>query len=342
MKVIYAHGIHTGGGLTLLKMILTELENKIGYKIILDSRVKGKISDDKLSDVKYFRSGFFGRILSEFYIFVLGAGVSRILSFNSLPFLLPINKKVTLFFQNINLVNIGHNYTFISLIKSMFFRLNASRVDRYIVQSSSVQNLLGSITDRPSIILTLLEKELIYDVFPSCVSEVKFESAKKFIYVADDSKHKNHTVLFEAWKLLKEYYPGAEMDLYLTFLGSAEHPYGRFTGQYEFSVLRIHNLGYLSKIELMKWYRNCDALVFPSLSESLGLPLLEAQRYGVDIIASELDYVRDICCPIESFDPSSSRSLARAIARYCGLDLPLAVIPTDTGSFLEAVFELKE
>lgn len=42
-------------------------------------------------------------------------------------------------------------------------------------------------------------------------------------------------------------------------------------------------------------YRNAAALVYPSIAEGFGLPLIEAARYGTRIIASDLPVFREIC-----------------------------------------------
>ena len=60
------------------------------------------------------------------------------------------------------------------------------------------------------------------------------------------------------------------------------------------------------------------ALIFPSLAESFGLPLVEAQEFNKPILASELDFVRDVCSPVDTFDPKSSLSIARAVKRFLG------------------------
>lgn len=339
IKVIYAHGVHTGGGLTLLRSVLEKMENRPGFKIILDTRVRCEISQYDLVDVEYFNPGILGRIFSEFKIHFLGSKVSKILTFNSIPFLLPINKNATLFFQNVNLIDPGDKPTFLSLLKSKMFKFSASRVDEYIAQSASVQKLLKSVTDRPCTIMTLLDESVSPRFTPARIDSSAINTSTNFIYVADDSYHKNHKILFEAWSLLKEALPEENLNLYITIPKRDGSPFGRFSGQYDFERLSIYNLGHLERTAVFEWYKSCDALVFPSLKESLGLPLLEAQSTGLDIIASELDYVRDVCCPIESFNPTSSLSLARALARYCQLELPHSIVPTDVSSFIDIVFE---
>ena len=82
--------------------------------------------------------------------------------------------------------------------------------------------------------------------------------------------------------------------------------------------LNIHNLGYMSRSDIMQTYSHSRALIYPSFSESLGLPLIEAHRCNVPIIAPELDFVRDVCSPAETFDPHSPTSIARAVQRFLG------------------------
>ena len=49
---------------------------------------------------------------------------------------------------------------------------------------------------------------------------------------------------------------------------------------------RARHLGYLSDAELLKRYRNAFALVWPSLYEGFGLPVLEAMSQGTPVITS--------------------------------------------------------
>jgi glycosyltransferase involved in cell wall biosynthesis len=53
--------------------------------------------------------------------------------------------------------------------------------------------------------------------------------------------------------------------------------------------------------------------LYPSLTESFGLPLLEAAKAGCKIIASDMPYVYEIVDPIEVFNPKDSISISKAI-----------------------------
>ena len=80
--------------------------------------------------------------------------------------------------------------------------------------------------------------------------------------------------------------------------------------------LRIQNVGVLSHERVLAMYRASGALIYPSSFESFGLPLLEARQAGLPVLAPELDYVRDVTDPDETFDPRSPISIARAVRRY--------------------------
>lgn len=56
------------------------------------------------------------------------------------------------------------------------------------------------------------------------------------------------------------------------------------------------------------------------------MPLVEARQAGLQVVASELDFVRDVLDPDETFDPDSSISIARAVKQFLGISeqgLPL-------------------
>ena len=52
--------------------------------------------------------------------------------------------------------------------------------------------------------------------------------------------------------------------------------------------------GFVSIEELNELYRNCSALVYPSLWEGFGIPPLEAMRYQKPVILSNIDVFKEI------------------------------------------------
>jgi len=69
------------------------------------------------------------------------------------------------------------------------------------------------------------------------------------------------------------------------------------------------------------------------------LPLVEAAACGLPVVAAELDYVRDVVTPLETFDPESPLSIARAVRRFLGC--PETPEPVMTASeFVERIRQL--
>lgn len=72
-------------------------------------------------------------------------------------------------------------------------------------------------------------------------------------------------------------------------------------GDYLKGLIKQRNLediveikGFVSDKELDELYRNCSALVYPSLWEGFGIPPLEAMRYQKPVILSNIDVFREI------------------------------------------------
>ena len=66
--------------------------------------------------------------------------------------------------------------------------------------------------------------------------------------------------------------------------------------------------------------------------------MIEARQAGLPIIASELDYVRDLIDPEESFDPNSPRSIALAVKRLMMKEEPALSLQNPEG-FLRQILK---
>jgi len=78
---------------------------------------------------------------------------------------------------------------------------------------------------------------------------------------------------------------------------------------------RVYFFTHHSEAELIWFYRQARALVFPSLAEGFGLPVVEAARFGCPLLLSDLPVFREIA-PSGAifFDPRNEESLAKKIA----------------------------
>lgn len=76
----------------------------------------------------------------------------------------------------------------------------------------------------------------------------------------------------------------------------------------------LRNVGKVEPSECLKIYEQSDALFFPSLLESYGLPLVEAMVLGLPVVCSDLPYARWLCEEQAIyFDPSSPTAAWQAI-----------------------------
>jgi glycosyltransferase involved in cell wall biosynthesis len=80
-------------------------------------------------------------------------------------------------------------------------------------------------------------------------------------------------------------------------------------------------LGYLSRRELFGLYRSASLLVYPSVYEGFGLPLLEAMAHGTPVVCSNAASLPEVGGDaVVYFDPHNIEDIAAAIERV--LDSP--------------------
>lgn len=313
--IIQAPNIHCGGGFILLREILNVLPK--GSLLFVDTRLS--LTNKELDDFEVIRvtPSIFWRLQVEFKLYKKAKAEDIVICFGNLPSLLRLDAKTILFLQNRTLVdkyiamNISLRLKVRTLIERFWLKRFHRNVDSIIVQTTTMKKLVLKSLHRDSYILPFIQ--LMKD------ESIGFHHplAKKydFIYVASGESHKNHYKLIEAWIELAKigYFPS----LCLTISFSEFPTLCKYIDQ---SVndfqLNIKNLGEGTSEKIMELYQKTHALIFPSIIESFGLPLIEAHNAGLSIIASELDYVRDVVQPVETFDPNSAISIMRAVSRF--------------------------
>jgi glycosyltransferase involved in cell wall biosynthesis len=74
--------------------------------------------------------------------------------------------------------------------------------------------------------------------------------------------------------------------------------------------------GYVPEETLVALYRACDAFVFPSLYEGLGLPVLEAMACGAPVIGGDNSSIRELIARRDAlFDAGSDSALSETLGR---------------------------
>lgn len=139
--------------------------------------------------------------------------------------------------------------------------------------------------------------------------------ASYLYYPAATLPHKNHAELLRTLAALMRQ-PGFEHHLVLT---------GQRTGHWkELRRLirrlgmadRVHHLGFVTGAVVRSLYAHAAAVVFPSLFEGFGLPVIEAAMMGVRVIASRLPVYEELGLPAQwMIDFSDPAQLLAALSQ---------------------------
>ena len=323
--VVHAPNVHQGGGLSLLLALLKGAEGK---SCLISLDVRAQVPDDVLKNlqVKQVRPTLLQRLLAERWLSKVVEKEDTVLCFGNLPPLQKLKGNTFLFLQNRYLLEpaLLKEVPIKTRIRLMIERwwLNAKfgNVDEVIVQTPTMKRLV-ELQLRPNVSVRVLPfvagtpaytRRCLYAREPN---NPKFD----FVYVASGEHHKNHRTLIQAWCILAA--DGVFPSLCLTIDKSK---FAELNDCIEKNInrlgLNIKNIGSVAHKEALLLYRQSAALIYPSKLESFGLPLIEARQADLPVLASELDYVRDILDPEEVFDPDSPISIARAVMRFMGLN----------------------
>jgi glycosyltransferase involved in cell wall biosynthesis len=130
------------------------------------------------------------------------------------------------------------------------------------------------------------------------------------LYPANLWPHKNHERLLRAFARIS----GPDAHLVLT-----GQTYGKpLPGP---TSARVHHLGHIDFALIPALYRRATALVFPSLFEGFGMPLVEAMASGCPVAASDRGAIAEVCGDAAlAFDPTSEEAIADAIGRIVADD----------------------
>lgn len=188
----------------------------------------------------------------------------------------------------------------------------AKRADEVLTLSEHAR---GQIVERlgiPPERVTAIPCAVDHDRFrpgPDAHDEALPELPERFLlYPANLWPHKNHERLLAGFAAA-----GVDgLDLVLT-----GQTYGRpLPGPAD---PRVHHLGHLPFELLPALYRRATALVFPSLFEGFGMPLVEAMASGCPVAASDRGAIAEVVGDAAlRFDPTDAEAIADAIRRVVG------------------------
>lgn len=143
------------------------------------------------------------------------------------------------------------------------------------------------------------------------LSKYGFEEKKYFIYPANFWKHKNHEMLIASFDIARKKGLAPNIKLALT---------GAPCDRQEFLKQLVHKKGlsknivfldYVSSTDLSTLMANSLALVFPSLYEGFGIPVVEAMSLNIPVLCSNLTSLPEVAADAAlTFDPRDPMQIA--------------------------------
>lgn len=327
--IVHAPNVHQGGGQKLLTSLILAIKQPA--ILILDSRYQLPANINSQIEIYRTLPNIKSRVKAEFRLRKLSNVDDTVICFGNLPPLLKNLGKVFIYLQNrylcsnANLKGFSIKVQLRILLERMWLK-SFLRDSRIIVQGETMKRNVDSFLSHDSLVMPFFPSDVIVKTDHS--KSVQYD----YLYVASGEPHKNHLKLLDAWIMLIEYGFNPSLRLTLDLNDNSD-----LSNEILYRVKR-YNLNVISGVmatdSVQTLYTQSGALIYPSLFESFGLPLLEAHKNGLKIIAAERDYVRDVVVPDFTFDPDSACSIARAIMRHMGKE-PKITPPDDAETFIK-------
>lgn len=317
----HAPNVNYGGGLILLKDLVENLnKKKIDYTISLDSRLIKEKFIKEIKSKKFVNPSLNSRIFFDLKLIKIKNKYDKFIFFGNLGPLFFKFQNSFLFIQNRFLID-SNSYlkelntkNFLRIIlERLWLKISIKNVSKVIVQTYTMKKLLIKN-------FRINENDIIIKTFHSHIpSNTKHKKTKYIdcLVITSLEKHKNIDNLISALIILScEYNFRPKLKL---IIGGSNKENSK--------IQNISNLIIKYKLNIslsfsknhkyvMNSLRSSKSLLFVSKLESLGLPLLEARSLSIPVIAPELDFIRDIVNPHQTFDPNSPISISRSIMRF--------------------------
>jgi hypothetical protein len=130
------------------------------------------------------------------------------------------------------------------------------------------------------------------------------------LFPANQWPHKNHRRLFQALGRAREL---GDLDVELLLTGHADEGNGLSRHA---AGLPVRHLGYVSDAEIGGLYEGARAVVYPTLYEGFGMPLLEAFHYGIPVLTGKYPTVIEVGGDaVHSVDATDIDALAQGLLR---------------------------
>lgn len=300
---IIAVNIKQGGGLILLKLLVSSLKNK---KIKITLHLDKKIGLDNFNNNDHVKLKLYNNFVSK--VFVFGKSFDNALYFGNIPPFYTKSRNNYLYLHN----------PFYTMSFSFLFSKRHWKFILYKIYVIIFIKNVKSIFVQTENYRQSVKKELKTDAelmpFFEDLSKYAVKNKNKiydFAYISLPNPNKNFELFFDSLKLLNQRLK-FKIKIILT-IPKSEIKLIEKINEFENSNINIINMGKLSMNHVIKLLNKTKTLVFPSTHETFGLPLVEACQLNTFVISANLPYVFDVINPSLTFDPYSKKDIANAM-----------------------------
>ncbi|MBI4639080.1 MAG: glycosyltransferase, partial [Candidatus Tectomicrobia bacterium] len=136
------------------------------------------------------------------------------------------------------------------------------------------------------------------------------------LYPANFWAHKNHEMLFTAFGIYCARHPASNLKLVCTGAPDARMDFLRHAVSGMNLEESVVFPGYVPDEDFSGLLQSCQAVIFPSLYEGFGMPLLEAMTFGKPVLCSNITSLPEIAGDAALFfDPRNPQEIVSAIER---------------------------
>ena len=300
----------TSGALTILKEFLkktSSLKCSHRFLVIVSVEELKKYETDKLKIIVIPSQNFKERIIWDFYRLKKFLKKKDIIpdiffSIQNTGVNLPKRVQQILYFhQALSVIDLKWNilkkeerlFWLYKNIYPFFIRRYLSKIKKVIVQSEWIKkefsrkfnyNLKNIIVVKPKINL------------PD-TSKIKIIPKEKFriFYPATPLVYKNHEIIIKALGELKKEKKdlAKNLECIFTFFEKENERIDGLIKKYDVEDI-IKLVGKIPYGRVLEYYKSSDLMIFPSKLETLGLPLMEAKHFNLNILAIDLPYSREV------------------------------------------------
>lgn len=303
--------INSGGGKKILFLLIDyfiKLNILDKYYFLFDERLETS-SLDVIKKENFIKIDSNEKERRKFY-------KSNIKKFNSIVCLANVpppianNLPVTIYFHNdllIRPLNVSINTMnrISNFIKKKYIQYLSKNTYSWVVQTELMKNKLNKFLNVQS------NNILVAPIFEISSQSTTQKQKNSFLYISNFSNHKNHKRLYKAFvNAANKVDSKIQLNLTLpkdifkeSFYSNKKYP----------KNLQIINHGILNDYQIKQLYSTSEYLIFPSLNESFGLPLVESISKKCKVITSNLDYVSEVVKPSLTFNPYSTSSISETI-----------------------------